>query len=217
MSKTPRKTSAKTPARRAKSADAPPAGFEEVLSLIDAAKTRAVAAVNTTLIDLYWKIGEHISRQDRRATAGARGPSRPWPSTSDGDSRTRRGFSARNLWRMMQFYETYRGQPKLVTTGERIVLDPQPAHPEPLQARGGAGVLPPLCRRERWGKRELERQLAGALFERTVLSPAKLSPAVAELHPDAAAVFKDTLPRRVPRPSAGPFRGRSCSAAWSSS
>jgi predicted nuclease of restriction endonuclease-like (RecB) superfamily len=30
------------------------------------------------------------------------------------------------------------------------------------------------------------------LFERTVLSPAKLSPAVTELHPDAATVFKDT-------------------------
>jgi predicted nuclease of restriction endonuclease-like (RecB) superfamily len=29
------------------------------------------------------------------------------------------------------------------------------------------------------------------LFERTVLSPTKLSPVVAELHPDAATVFKD--------------------------
>ena len=49
-----------------------------------------------------------------------------------------------------------------------------------------------VCHREMWGKRELERQLAGALFERTVLSPAKLSPAVTVLHPDAAEVFKDT-------------------------
>ena len=49
-----------------------------------------------------------------------------------------------------------------------------------------------LCHRERWTKRELERQLAGALFERTVLSPAILSPAVTELHPAAAEVFKDT-------------------------
>jgi predicted nuclease of restriction endonuclease-like (RecB) superfamily len=48
------------------------------------------------------------------------------------------------------------------------------------------------CLREHWGKRELERQLAGALFERTILSPPKLAPAVRELHPDAAAIFKDT-------------------------
>ena len=49
-----------------------------------------------------------------------------------------------------------------------------------------------VCIRERWTKRELQRQLDGALFERTVLSPAKLSPAVTELHPDAATIFKDT-------------------------
>ena len=49
-----------------------------------------------------------------------------------------------------------------------------------------------LCQREKWGKRELERQLSGGFFERTVLSPVKLSPPVTELHPDAATVFKDT-------------------------
>ena len=49
-----------------------------------------------------------------------------------------------------------------------------------------------LCIREKWGKRELERQLAGALFERVVLSPTKLSAPLRELHPDAASVFKDS-------------------------
>src|SRR5262249_51403543 len=49
-----------------------------------------------------------------------------------------------------------------------------------------------LCHREKWGKRELERQLSGALFERVVLSPTKLSAPLRELHPDAAAIFKDT-------------------------
>jgi predicted nuclease of restriction endonuclease-like (RecB) superfamily len=49
-----------------------------------------------------------------------------------------------------------------------------------------------LCLREKWGKRELQRQLNGALFERTILSPPILAPAVRELHPDAPAVFKDT-------------------------
>ena len=37
------------------------ADFDEVLGLIDAARTRAVAAVNTSLIDLYWSIGEYIT------------------------------------------------------------------------------------------------------------------------------------------------------------
>ena len=48
-----------------------------------------------------------------------------------------------------------------------------------------------LAARERWPFRELERQLAGALFERVVLSPVRLSPPLAESHPDASSIFKD--------------------------
>ena len=39
-----------------------------ILGLIDAARTRAYQAVNTSLIDLYWAVGEHIS--GRVASAG---------------------------------------------------------------------------------------------------------------------------------------------------
>ena len=46
--------------------------------------------------------------------------------------------------------------------------------------------------RERWGKRELERQLAGALFERDVLSPAKRRAGRCEnCIPGAQEVFRD--------------------------
>ena len=46
--------------------------------------------------------------------------------------------------------------------------------------------------REKWGKRELERQFRGALFERAVLSPPKVSPVVTQLHPTAKEVLKDS-------------------------
>jgi predicted nuclease of restriction endonuclease-like (RecB) superfamily len=45
--------------------------------------------------------------------------------------------------------------------------------------------------RERWSSRQLERQLKTALFERVVLTPAKVAPLVRELAPEAANVFKD--------------------------
>lgn len=48
-----------------------------------------------------------------------------------------------------------------------------------------------LAARERWSSRELERQLEGALFERTVLSPPRTSPAVSRTHAGALSVFKD--------------------------
>ena len=49
-----------------------------------------------------------------------------------------------------------------------------------------------MAHTQRWPSRELERQINGALFERVVLSPTKLSAPLRELHPDAAAIFKDT-------------------------
>jgi predicted nuclease of restriction endonuclease-like (RecB) superfamily len=45
--------------------------------------------------------------------------------------------------------------------------------------------------REQWSSRQLERQFNLALFEHTVLSPVKVSPAVTEIHPEAASIFKD--------------------------
>jgi predicted nuclease of restriction endonuclease-like (RecB) superfamily len=46
-----------------------------------------------------------------------------------------------------------------------------------------------LTIQERWSKRELERQFNTALFERTVLSPPKVSPTARQSHPEAASIF----------------------------
>ena len=61
---------------------------------------------------------------------------------------------------------------------------------------------------EKWSKRELERQYDTVLFERVVLAPAKISPVLAQSHPGAASIFKETylvefldLPVGYPPPS----------------
>ena len=46
--------------RRATASPTSQADFDEVLGLIDAARARAIATVNTALIELYWSIGEYI-------------------------------------------------------------------------------------------------------------------------------------------------------------
>jgi DUF1016 N-terminal domain len=49
-----------------------------------------------------------------------------------------------------------------------------------------------LAYREGWDKRETDRQLRGALFERAILDRPKVSPAVTQLHSDAEMIFKDS-------------------------
>ncbi len=182
MSPAPKKPPRKTSIPRGEAASPSQAEFDEVLALIDAAKARAFAAVNTTLIELYWQLGEYISHKIAAATWGQRTVDtlaeylhRRHPGRS--------GFSARNLWRMRQFFETYRGHPKLAA----LVRELSWTHNLLIMSRSKREeereFYLRMCIRERWGKRELQRQLDGALFERVVMSPVKLSPPVTELHP----------------------------------
>ena len=58
-----KKKRAATTSAIVKRAEAGRNDFDHNLGLIEAARGRALAAVNTALIDLYWSIGEHISRK----------------------------------------------------------------------------------------------------------------------------------------------------------
>ena len=165
-------------------------GFDAIVRLIDAARHRAYQAVNTALIDLYWQIGEHISRKIAAAEWGdgvvdrlAAHIARTQPGL--------RGFTRRNLFRMRQFYEAYQPAefvPPLVAQipwSHHLVILDQSKHAEERD------FYLRLVAQERWSKRELERQCKLALFERVVLSPPKVSPAVRQSRPEAAGVFKD--------------------------
>jgi len=165
----------------------PPADFSEIAQLIATAKQRAVQAVNTTLIELYWQIGERISRRIAASEWGD-GVVEQLAQTQPG----LRGFTRANLLRMRQFYEAY-PDPEIVSalltqlpwTHHLIILG-QSKHPEER------AFYLRLAVREQWSSRQLERQFKTALFERTVLSPAKVSPLVTQIHPDAASVFRDS-------------------------
>jgi predicted nuclease of restriction endonuclease-like (RecB) superfamily len=191
MSKTRKKATKPGAARRTTVKRSAWADFDKVVRLIDAARTRAFTAVNTAIIDLYWNIGEYISLRvvddgwgKGTVEALANYIQRQQPGAS--------GFSASNLWRMRQFFEIYREEPKLAPVVRELSWTHNLLILSRCKRTEEREFYLGLCLRERWGKRELERQLAGALFERTVLSPPKLAPAVRESHPAAAEVFKDT-------------------------
>jgi predicted nuclease of restriction endonuclease-like (RecB) superfamily len=64
-----------------------------------------------------------------------------------------------------------------------------------FEAYKGDEKVSPLVRQlpwTHWSKRALERQIRAAAFERAVLSTAKVSPVVAQMHPAASDIFKDS-------------------------
>jgi predicted nuclease of restriction endonuclease-like (RecB) superfamily len=168
-----------------------PPDFAEITRLIESARQRAYQAVNSALIELYWQVGAYLSAKIKAAEWGEgviEQLARHLASTQPG----LRGFSAQNIWRMRQFHEAYQGQVilsplvrELPWTHNLIILS-RSKRPEERE------FYLKMAAQEKWSKRELERQYDTALFERVVLSPAKVSPLVTQIHPDAASVFKDS-------------------------
>jgi predicted nuclease of restriction endonuclease-like (RecB) superfamily len=164
--------------------------FSEVVGLIAASRERAVQAVNTVLIELYWKIGETISRKIAAAEWGESVVDRLAQFIAKTEPGMR-GFTRRNLFRMRRFYETYRGNAivtplvSLLPWSHHLVILEQSKRPEERE------FYLRLAIQERWSKRELERQFKTALFERAVLSPPKVTPLVAQMYPEAMNVFCD--------------------------
>jgi predicted nuclease of restriction endonuclease-like (RecB) superfamily len=168
------------------------AAFAEVVGLIEQARQRAYQAVDSELVGLYWRIGQYISAKLAAAVWGegvvdrlAQHLARTMPG--------QRGFTRRNLFRMRQFFEAYSADGKvtpLVTqlpwTHNLIILtQSKRAEEREFYLR--------MAVQQRWGKRELERQLRLGAFERAVLSPARASPALTQMHGAAAVgVFKDS-------------------------
>ncbi|MCQ8180523.1 PDDEXK nuclease domain-containing protein [Methylomonas sp. SURF-1] len=165
--------------------------FTEITQLIVSARQRAVQAVNTALIDLYWQVGQVISHKIAAAEWGDGVVSQLAAHLAQTQPGLR-GFTRSNLFRMRQFYETYRDDEKVAPlarqlpwTHNLIILN-QSKRPEERE------FYLRLAIEEQWSKRELERQLKTALFERTVLNPPKVSPLVTQIHPEALSIFKDS-------------------------
>ncbi|HGM5582764.1 TPA: YhcG family protein [Pseudomonas putida] len=165
--------------------------FDEVVTLIHSARQRCMQAVNTQLIELYWQVGAYISRKIENAEWGdavvsqlAAHLARTQPGL--------RGFTRRNLFRMRQFYETYRHEEKVsalltqLPWTQNLTILSQSKLPEEREFYLRMAI------HEKWSSRELERQMKSALFERSVTDPLKASASLAQAHPQALSVFRDT-------------------------
>ncbi|MBI5215160.1 MAG: DUF1016 domain-containing protein [Ignavibacteriae bacterium] len=165
--------------------------FVEVAQLIQDARRKALQSVNTQLIDLYWQVGEYISRKVESAVWGegvvkqlAEYIARELPDV--------KGFTRRNLFRMKQFYEVYRDDEKVSPLVRQLPWTHNIIILSKCKSSEERKFYIELSFREKYSKRELEHQIDGALFERTILSPPKVSPLVTQLYPLATQVFRDT-------------------------
>ena len=86
--------------------------FHEFVRLIRQARYNVLKAATREIIDLYWKIGENVFEKAKNLKweLSAVQQLSAYIQEKIPDLK---GFSSRNIWRMKQFYETYKDFPRL--------------------------------------------------------------------------------------------------------
>ncbi|ERJ85795.1 putative nuclease of restriction endonuclease-like (RecB) superfamily [Bacteroides heparinolyticus] len=165
--------------------------FSEVVLMIRQAQYNAMKTVNAEMINLYWNVGAYISKQLETSKWGESVVKElaNFLAQTEPDLK---GFSDKNLWRMKQFYETYRDYPKLsplvreINWTNNLLIFSRSKSIEEMEFYLNQSI------NERYSKRELDRQISSGLFERTMIGNTKLSTVLRETHPSIKNSFKDS-------------------------
>lgn len=165
--------------------------FNDIIQLIKRSRTNAIKAVNAELVNLYWNIGEYISKKMEQAEWGDSVVIElaNFIRTNEPDIK---GFSDKNIWRMKQFYETYRDFPKLSTVLREISWSHNLVIFSRCKTAEEREFYLKLSKQESYSFRELERQISASHFERTMIGNSKLSTTLRESNQDLTNTFKDS-------------------------
>lgn len=164
--------------------------FKEISSLIQQAKENSFKAVNTELISLYLSIGEYISARISSSDWG-KSIVKNLSEYLKINQPNIKGFSAQNLWRMKQFYETYADNSKLSPLVREITWSNNLAIISKTNTDAEKEFYLQLSIKDGLTKRELERQIDSGLFERVIRSNTNLSPVLRETHQNVESIFKE--------------------------
>mgnify|MGYP001450007450 CR=1 FL=1 len=165
--------------------------FTDIIQLIKQSRTNAIKAVNSELINLYWNIGEYINKKIEKSEWGDSVVTELAKFIQTHEPEIK-GFSDKNIWRMKQFYETYKDFPKLSTLLREISWSHNLAIFSRCKTAEEREFYLKLSKQESYSFRELETQISNSLFERTMIGNAKISTALRESNQNLTNTFKDS-------------------------
>ncbi len=193
--------------------------FTEIKKIIQQANYNALYAVNSELICLYWTVGEYISHQIDSANWGEKVVAQlaGFLKMEEPDLK---GFDKRSLFRMKQFFETYRNAqlvatptPLLENDNSEIVATLSPQFQKTnirnslltkiswshhIEILNKAKTLEEkefyilLTIQEKYSVRDLRRQIESSYFERTILANKTLPLLQPQVPQNLTNVFKDS-------------------------
>ncbi len=195
--------------------------FSNIVALINHSKNTAVKAVNKELINLYWNIGAHLSKQISNSNWGSKTVDElaAFIKTEHPDLK---GFTRRGLYRMKQFHEVYRelefvssSMTQIQSTDFQLItytsddftnLKIDDIRSAPIARLSWTHHITIFTRckeeleiefylkqslKENYTVKELDRQISASLFERTVLETEIKPKSTQEIYPELRNTIKD--------------------------
>jgi len=142
----------------------------ELKQLIDSARTKVAATVNSATTLMYWHIGERINREvlgNERAEYGKQIVATV--SRQLQEYYGNKGFEKRNLLRMMQFAELF-PDVQIVSTVSTQLTWSHFVEILPLKDELQREFYLTMAGFERWSRNTLRAKIDGMLYERTLIS-----------------------------------------------
>lgn len=141
----------------------------DVRQLIEQAKQRAAAAVNTELSLLYWKIGQRIRQDILQGQRAEYGKGIIATLSKQLTAEYGSGWGGRHLWYCIRFAEMI-DDPKILHT---VCSELSWSHLRLLLAVDDElkrDFYIEVCRLEKWSVRQLQERMKSMLYERTAIS-----------------------------------------------
>ena len=144
--------------------------LEEISTILEKARKRAVRQVNTLLVDTYWQVGKRVVEEEQKGKEKASyGKYLIELLAEDLTERFGRGFTETNLRYMRQFYLTYpirhALRDELNWTHYRTLME--------IKDKQARSFYEIEAVKNNWSSRELDRQINSLLFERLTSSKDK--------------------------------------------
>ena len=146
--------------------------FSEVINMIETRRNNAYKKVNEELISLYWDFGKYISEKVNDSNWGDKivdkleeFMKREYP--------TMKGFTRRGIYRMKQFYETYKNYENVSTLLTQISWSNNVKILSSTNSIEEKEFYIRMCIKNNYTARELDRQISSGYFHRYMLSNGK--------------------------------------------
>jgi len=141
----------------------------EIRTLIEEARRQTAVAVNIGLTLLYWRIGRRIHREVLGSERAAYGEQIVVTLSRQLVVEYGRGYSDKNLRRMVQFAEAFPEEEIVVTLSRQLSWSHFSAL-LPLSQPFQREFYAEMCRIEGWSVRTLRERIDSMLYDRTALS-----------------------------------------------